>query len=207
MARFYSSQTANLANINGVIGEAVPASFTMLRPFGHPIELAGGTLGTIVREHAIQSIEAVPSSTFSGLWFSVGPNRSLVFKDMEGNEVRVRKRPVDWKRKRLVPFPEVEQLQTLTPTQLELLRPASAFAGEELVILWKPDPLSATLDRAVLAAVHNIENSSKTRVIDFVNLPDPPVSMNGLGVPPPPEPGDFEDFFGPASGILGPDSA
>jgi hypothetical protein len=208
LLHFYQTHGPALGWIHSHIRDAVPAAYGLLAELGTPWEIAGTTLGNIVREFTIKSTKRSTHLHLGGLTFAIGPNRSIVFGDAEGRKVRVRKQPIDWKRRRLVPLPRVEQLETIPVEQLELLRRTPSLPGEELTILWKPDPAAGALGKAILASVRDLENSSKTRVLDFAELPGPPDGAVGSpDVPPQPEPGDYEEFFGDTSGIIGPDSA
>ncbi len=206
---YYQTHAADLAVVHGLLWEAVPQAYRTCSDFGSPQELAGGTLGTMVREYVHLGAKRLQEPGLKTLTLSSGRNRSVVLGDNRGVAVRVRKQPIDWKRRTLVALPMLGQ-ELLLPDeeQLSLFANETPAGGQGITVLWKPNPRKVELSRAVLALVHDIENSSKTRVLDFVDLPDPKVDMlGGVQVPSQPEPGDYEEFFGDASGIIGPDSA
>ena len=188
-----------LAHLDELITEAVPRAFSLCEAFARPTEVAGVTLGTIFREFLIQSCSAVPSSAWSGLDFSVGSNRSVVFTDYNSREVRVRKLPVDWRSRREISLPGWEPMPLFPLDGLTGSLGRAVSDGEDLVVLWRPDPASATLDRAVLASVLELAELGASRVLDFVPLTP---SDRGYRVP---SAEDFDDFFGSVSGLIGPE--
>ena len=171
-----------------------PRAYQLCSAFSSPRQVADSALGAVFREFLIQSCQLQAEGYWGSLSFSVGPNRSIVFRESSGREVRVRRLPVDWRSRREPALRQWEEL-TLFASPREV--PRGSIDGRQLVILWRPDPDAGTLDRAVVASVDDVPESGLTRVVDFIPLADTSV--------PPPTAADFEDFFGSVAGLIGPE--
>lgn len=180
--------------LNAHIERAVPRAYSLCEAFASPRDVAGSTLGAIFREFLIQSCGEEPQDSWGQLAFTVGQNRSLVFTDPVGRDVRVRKLPVDWRSRREVALPMWEEPTLFSPPGNLASAP---IVNHQLVILWRPHPDRAGLDRAVLASVQELSELGATRVVDFVPLAKASSSS--------PTPADFEDFFGSVAGLIGPE--
>ena len=167
----YETYTPQLGHIYWELDKMVSrALVAMTPPSGQALH--GSTVGTLVRQGMAWRIKGQEGVYRDfGLTPQVGPNLSISFSDGLGNKLKIRKHPVDWSTGELVPLPWESPLPGLRLLQNPLFGGRLETLGLDMVVLWDPDVQTQALRSAVLAVVSQVDNSSKTKVLDCIELP------------------------------------